>query len=295
MSTIRNPCVAGQFYEADPGACREHIERCLSDADRDPGPMPVGRVLGGVVPHAGWVFSGATAARVFRAIKANRTPDTFVLLGADHRGMAYRPTAFHEGAWKTPLGDAPIDAALGKQVATELGREDLSCDPQVHRYEHSLEVQVPFIQVMFPKAKILPITVPPDENAHRFGERLGEALHDEQDRVIVLGSSDLTHYGPNYNFTPKGLGDAALQWVKEQNDKAVIDLALGLHADRIVPRTTADHSACGAGAIAATAACCWALGCARGTLLHYTTSHDVMPERKMQSFVGYAAIAYGKS
>lgn len=286
--------MAGQFYEADPGACREHVDRCLAEAARDPGPAPHGPPLGGVVPHAGWIFSGPTAARLFRSIKAARQPETFVLLGADHRGAAARPTAFHQGAWKTPLGDAPVDSGLAARLARELGN-DLTCDPLVHRAEHSLEVQVPFIQVLFPDAKILPITVPPDENAHRFGERLGEALAGEADRVAVVGSSDLTHYGPNYAFSPKGLGEAALRWVKETNDKAVIDLAVGMSADRIVPRTAADSSACGAGAIAATAACCWALGCHRGTLLHYTTSHDVYPERRMQSFVGYAAIVYGKS
>lgn len=285
--------MAGQFYEADPRACREHVDRCLAEASRDPGPAVEGDVLGGIVPHAGWIFSGPTAARVFLSIQARRTPSTFVLLGADHRGYAARATSYHDGAWKTPLGNAAIDSDLAQQLTRALG-EDIVNDPAVHRAEHSLEVQVPFIQALFPQARILPITVPPDENAHRFGERLGEALH-EMDHVAVIGSSDLTHYGPNYNFVPKGLGDAALEWVKEHNDKVVIDLALGLYADRIVLRTSADHSACGAGAIAATAACCWALGCKRGTLLHYTTSHDVMPERRMSSFVGYAAIAYGKS
>ena len=291
--SVRQPCVAGQFYEADPARCREDLERCLDEAAKADVPAVEGAMQGGVVPHAGWMFSGPIAARVFRAIAASRTPDTVVLLGADHRGAAPRAASYDRGAWRTPLGEVKVDEKLAKHVAEVIG-DDVLSDLTAHAREHSLEVQVPFIQVLFPKATILPITVPPDENAHRFGERLGEALHDEADRVVVIGSSDLTHYGPNYGFMPKGLGPEALSWVKDVNDKAVIDLALGLKADRIVPRTVHDSSACGAGAIAATAACCWALGVTRGTLLGYTTSHDVMPERKMSSFVGYAAIAYAR-
>lgn len=291
--SVRQPCVAGQFYEADPARCRDDLERCLDEAARAEVPAVKGSMLGGVVPHAGWMFSGPTAARVFRAIAASKTPDTVVLLGADHRGAAPRPTSYDRGAWRTPLGEVAIDETLAQKVTDELG-DDVLCEPQAHAREHSLEVQVPFIQVLFPRSKILPITVPPDDNAARFGERLGEALHDDVDRVVIVGSSDLTHYGPNYGFIPKGLGEDALRWVKDVNDRTVIDLALGLKADRIVPQTVQDSSACGAGAIAATAACCWALGVKRGTLLGYTTSHDVMPERRMSSFVGYAAIGYAK-
>jgi AmmeMemoRadiSam system protein B len=291
--SVRQPCVAGQFYEADPARCREDLQRCLDEAAQSEAPAVKGAVQGGVVPHAGWLFSGPTAAKVFRAIAASRTPDTIVLLGADHKGTAPRPTSYHKGSWRTPLGEVAVDEKLAGKVSDEMG-DDVLCDPQAHGREHSLEVQVPFIQHLFPNAKILPITVPPDENAHRFGERLGEALHDDADRIVIVGSSDLTHYGPNYGFMPKGLGEDALRWVKDVNDKAVIELALGMKADRIVPQTVHDSSACGAGAIAATAACCWALGVKSGTLLGYTTSHDVMPERRMSSFVGYAAIAYGR-
>src|SRR4051812_45255120 len=109
MTDVRKPCVAGHFYEAEPAEARAHLERCVDEAARDPGPKPEGHVIGGVVPHAGWVFSGGTAARVFLSIKAQRTPDTFVLLGADHRGATRKPTSYPGGGWLTPLGIAKID------------------------------------------------------------------------------------------------------------------------------------------------------------------------------------------
>jgi AmmeMemoRadiSam system protein B len=134
--------------------------------------------------------------------------------------------------------------------------------------------------------------VPPEESAHLFGERLAKALAGRRSDVVVVGSTDLTHYGPNYWFHPKGTGDEALEWVKTVNDRRIIDLALELGADGIVEQAASEHSACGAGAMAATTAYCRAAGCPRGVLLHYTTSHDVMPDRRPSNFVGYAGIVF---
>jgi AmmeMemoRadiSam system protein B len=291
MEPIRTPCVAGQFYEANPSRCLAQLEACVNEARR--APVREGPFLGGVVPHAGWVFSGPTAARVFLSIARSQVASTFVLLGADHRGQAPRPAIYDRGSWQTPLGLAPIDEALAAHLVAELADLAIAA-PQAHRMEHSLEVQVPFIQHLFPKAKIVPITVPPDDEAAAFGVRLAQALSQSGEEVVVLGSSDLTHYGPNYGFMPHGLGEEALDWVKSVNDRRILDLAVGLSAEQVVGEADASRSACGAGAIAATTAYCRARGADRGMLLHYTTSHDVMPERRMSSFVGYAAIVFGK-
>jgi AmmeMemoRadiSam system protein B len=287
----RVPCVAGQFYEANPEACRKHLDELLTG---EPDHASATRqVLGAIVPHAGWVFSGPTAAEVFRAVAASGAPETFVLLGADHRGVAWKPTLYPSGSWATPLGDVPVDEELAQILLKAVG-SDLSASAEAHAGEHSLEVQVPFIRHLFPQSRILPITVPPDGGAHLFGARLAEVLKECPRRVVVLGSSDLTHYGPNYGFTPKGLGENALAWVKGTNDRRIIDLALQMTADRIVEQSECDRSACGAGAMAATVAYCRGRDATRGVLLRYTTSHDVMPERRMTSFVGYGAILFPK-
>jgi AmmeMemoRadiSam system protein B len=197
----RIPCVAGQFYQANPVACRKHLDELLAGEPQ----ASTLAVLGGIVPHAGWVFSGPTAAQVFRAVAAGGAPETFVLLGADHRGVAWKPTLYPSGSWATPLGDVPVDEELGKILQEAFG-SDLLTSAEAHAGEHSLEVQVPFIRHLFPESRILPITVPPDGGAHLFGARLAQVLQKAPRRVVVLGSSDLTHYGPNYGFTPKGLG-----------------------------------------------------------------------------------------
>jgi AmmeMemoRadiSam system protein B len=151
---------------------------------------------------------------------------------------------------------------------------------------------VPFVQHLFPGARLCPITVPPESSAHEFGRKLAAVLAPRRAEIVVIGSTDLTHYGPNYWFDPKGVGDQALEWVKTVNDRRIVDLAIELAGEQIVPRAQAEHSACGAGAMAATTAYCKAAGCPRGVLLHYTTSHDVMPERRPSSFVGYAGIVF---
>jgi len=291
---VREPVVAGQFYPATRAACVREIEaRLPREAPAADADLPE-RPVAGIVPHAGWVFSGATALRVLDAIRRRRQPRTFVLFGAVHARL--RASAlFPHGGWQTPLGLAEVDERLAGEILARTG--DLVREsPAAHENEHSLEVQVPFLQHLFPEARIVPISVPPSDVAPEIGRRVAQAIRAADADAICLGSTDLTHYGPAYGFTPKGTGEAALRWVREENDRRMIDLAVRLDAEAVVAEAAARLNACGAGAIAATLAAARELGAARGHVVGYTTSADVMRDElgreDSSAAVGYAGIVF---
>ena len=152
---IRSPAVAGQFYAGSPAALERAVDECA--AGYVP-PDDLGVVLGGVVPHAGWVFSGPTAAKVFVTLAKKAEPETFVLLGAVHHWGIRAAAVFPEGAWATPLGKTPVDASLALAVK-ETSRGLIEASRQAHEAEHSIEVQVPFIQALCPMASIVPFII----------------------------------------------------------------------------------------------------------------------------------------
>lgn len=285
---VRSPVVAGRFYPARRADCVREIESCLPQRPSSDLPQ---RIIAGVVPHAGWSFSGPTAAQVYTAIHSQRSPSTFVLLSAMHGWNTIRSAVYGGGAWSTPLGEAPIDAELA-QAVLDAGKGLLVDSPSAHDGEHSAEVQVPFIQHLFPQAHILPILVPPDEQAVEVGEVIARAVAAAEKDIVIIGTTDLTHYGAMYyGFAPAGTGAAALEWTRT-NDARVIRLMLQMQAEGIVPETRAHRNACGGGAVAATVAAARALGAQKGVLLEYTTSHHVMPRGEATDFVGYAAVVF---
>ncbi|MHC4552645.1 MAG: AmmeMemoRadiSam system protein B [Planctomycetota bacterium] len=288
---IRKPAVAGQFYGGSQAECLAEISECLTDkalmADL---PDPI---VAAVVPHAGWVFSGELAARAFHAIRqVNETVDTFVIFGAAHRYCGTVPAVYPDGAWQTPLGEVQIDSDL----ATEIAKLDCVTDRDAHTAEHSIEVQVPFIQHLFPDARIVPVIVPAGGFDLGFGTGVGELIANTPDKKIVcIASTDLTHYGPSYGFCPEGVGEAAIKWARDVNDVEFIDLALSMETDKIILEAHDNCSACGPGAVAVTVAAAKALGRTGGILLGHTTSHDILLEKFNQSSnesVGYAAIVF---
>jgi len=233
-------------------------------------------------------------ALVFSAVKQRHEKvDTFVIFGAVHTLSGPSPAVYDAGAWRTPLGTISVDEDLARAVVdTGLAVGD----PNAHRAEHSIEVQLPFIQHLFPDAGIVPVVVPPGEQAIDLGAAVGGIIDKTKDKkVVCIGSTDLTHYGPSYYFTPMGVGARALQWATEVNDRRFIDSALTLDAGAILAGAVENGNACGPGAAAATVAAAKVLGRAQGVLLAHITSNDVM-RRKMggagADSVGYAAIIY---
>lgn len=278
---------AGSFYPYDERSCRQQIEECLGDYQP---PAEPDHLVAGIVPHAGWVFSGPTAAKVFKSVREKAAPQTFLIFGAIHvRGVAHA-AMFDEGEWETPCGTVAIDAELARSLVESIP-EHITTDASAHTMEHSIEVQLPFLQYLFPDAQIVPILVPPDKQAAVLGQKIGHYIAGQDKQVCILGSTDLTHYGPSFWFTSYGTGEEALVRMKE-NDQRIIDMAVQMQAERVVAEAEEHRNACGAGAIAATVAAAKALGAERGYLLEHTTSQDVMPDRPATDFVGYAGIVF---
>jgi AmmeMemoRadiSam system protein B len=288
----RKPIVAGQFYPGQHDSCVTEINECI-DARTLSESLPE-TITAGIVPHAGWTFSGSLAALVFAAIRQQHEKvNTFVIFGAAHGYFGQSPAVYNSGVWTTPLGDVAVDEELADAV---LKAGPAISDPAAHRAEHSIEVQLPFIQYLFPGAKILPIIVPPKEQSVTLGASIGDIIsRDRSRKIICIGSTDLTHYGPRYGFTPMGVNEDALKWADNVNDKMFIDLALQLEPERLLASAIENCNACGPGAAAATIAAAKQLGSKRGFLLAHTNSSEVMLRRMgttSADSVGYAAIIF---
>ncbi|MCD8138242.1 MAG: AmmeMemoRadiSam system protein B [Planctomycetaceae bacterium] len=283
---------AGSWYERDNEGLRVQVEECLADA-RDRYGRAVaeaaGRPVGIVVPHAGLVFSGAVAAAAFDLVRQRlERVDTFVVFGACHRARLSVPAIWATGQWDTPFGPAQVDAPLAQAfVDAGVGREDYG----VHQGDNAIELQMPFIKAMFPDAQIVPIAMGFFPDAGDIGKRAAEAAQGCAGTIVAVASTDLTHYGASFGIMPAGTGEPALCWLAE-NDGRFLDAAVGMDARRVVEVAERDHSACGAGAVAAVIGWASAFGAASGRLLAYTNSHDVMPQGEASHMVGYGAVAY---
>ena len=275
---------APHFYAGD---CARMADRFLQGFVATPEPA---RAVAGIVPHAGWQYSGAVAAKVFASIRAKALPTTFVIFGAVHRWAGINAVYGH-GAWDTPLGDAEVDEALASRILEEAG-EWVCEEPHAHSEEHSIEVQLPFIKYLFPEARVVPIAVNPDSRAVPLGQRIGEIVKRLAATVVFIGSSDLTHYGDVYGFTPAGFGPRAHRWMQD-NDQRILRLVEQMKAAEIPEEAHRHSNACGAGAIAATVAAARVLGVESGFVLEHTTSYDVVPEGEFQMAVGYAGVLLG--
>jgi AmmeMemoRadiSam system protein B len=294
MIAARSPAVAGQFYPSTQEQCKAEIADCLADRPLADVKLPE-KIVAGIVPHAGWTFSGDLAAMVFAAIeKVNKIVDTFVIFGAVHSYLGSASAVYDRGSWQTPLGEIQID----EELAAAIIKKSRFAKPnwEAHRQEHSIEVQVPFIQYLFKDAKIVPILTPPADSAASVGSDMAECIESAANKKIVcIGSTDLTHYGPRYGFNPQGTGQKAIEWAKNVNDQAFINLAVEMKAEQILIESLESQNACGPGSSAAVIAAARTLGKTKGFLLAHTHSNEVMEKKFGQissESVGYAAIVY---
>lgn len=283
----RLPVVAGMFYPAGERQCRREIEAYLRAAEIA---VPGRPIVGGLVPHAGWTFSGATAAHVYAALGQQEPPETVVFFGAVHSWGVTHPSVYPSGAWHTPLGPVQVDSELAERCLAA-PQSGLISSIQAHAEEHSIEVQLPFVKYLFPEAQVLPIATPPTSEAARAAHTVATAVRELNRRAVAIGSTDLTHYGPRYGLAPVGVGPQALDWIHE-NDARVLRLAEEMAEDMIIGETQARHNACGAGAIVAAIAYSKEMGATQGLVLHYTTSHEVFPQGMPSDMVGYGAVVF---
>lgn len=270
---IREPAVAGQFYPGDPKELRRVINGFL---ERVPYLERQGTVLGLVVPHAGYVYSGQTAAYAYSLIRGAGVR-TVVLLGPTHR-VPFRGFAIYgKGQWVTPLGRVEIDG----EVASELTRQDLGVQdlPETHRYEYSLEVQIPFLQTVLDSFKIVPILfcAPSYEQVLNFSRALVQVCQNR--RMLVIASSDLYH-GPSSR-------------VCRATDSVTLDLIERLDAQGLFTALeTGRASACGGFPVTALMVTMRELGVRRAQVLHRTDSYEVTGQGEGEWVVGYASVAF---
>ncbi|MCI4355456.1 MAG: AmmeMemoRadiSam system protein B, partial [Thermoplasmata archaeon] len=190
----RAPAVAGQFYEAESVALTHQIEGCFT-TDRGPGELPPRhrsperRIRAAIVPHAGYAYSGPIAALAYAAIAAERPPHTVLLLGVDHHGAGV-PAAVSDRDWTTPLGPAQVDHDLVRALA----RGPIEIDEASHAPEHSLEVQVPFLQYVLPAPRFagLMVRFGSLEFLHEIADVVREAIRGRD--ILVIASTDFSHY-----------------------------------------------------------------------------------------------------
>ncbi len=269
----RPPAVAGQFYPGDARELAHEIESCFTDP-RGPGELPTRRrsaerrLVAGVVPHAGYRYSGAIAAQVYARVAAERAPASVLVLGVDHHG-ASAGASLSARPWRTPLGPTAIDLELVRRLSAGPVR----VDEAAHADEHSIEVQLPFLEYVLPKPRFVPLEV--RFGPYRFLEEVArvvrEAIADRD--VLVLASSDLSHYVPAE--VARRLDHHAIDAILARNPKGLYEV---VQRERI--------SMCG---IAPTTVMLAALADRRldARLLRWGHSGEVEP---MPDVVGYAAI-----
>ena len=236
--------------------------------------------VAGILPHAGWDYSGALAFDVVRRIGLEH--GTVVVVGGHLSPSAAIYAAF-EDAFETPLGSLVTDKQLLQEIARRI---DLVEDRLV---DNTVEVQLPLVKFVFPEASVLSFRVPPAQSAIRLAAAIRDAAGKLDKTVVVLGSTDLTHYGPAYGFEPRGTGEKAVKWVKDVNDRRFLEAILSMRMKDAMDIAVEEQSACSAGAAVAAAAFAAGGGVKEGRLINYLTSWDVHPS---SSFVGYAGIVF---
>jgi MEMO1 family protein len=270
------------WYPFDGKDCRKEIESYVE------GWVPLSSIpeagVGGIVPHAGWFFSGKLAARVLSCLKSKSKIDVVVLYGG-HMGPDELPRVISEEACETPLGDIEIHQNFLKKLLKRIeAKEEVASSG-----DNTIEVQLAMVKYFFPEAKLLALRPPFSRKAIELGKEVVRIATEEGISIVAIGSTDLTHYGPNYGFVPKGVGPASVEWVKNVNDKGLIDRAVKMDAEGLIDHALKNDSACSAGAAASVIATCGDLGARKGILLDYFNSYDIMCD---DSFVGYAGIVY---
>ncbi len=270
------------WYPYDGKDCKREIESYLEGWS--PSQLPSSKGQGGIIPHAGWYFSGKLATRVFASLTSRSKVEVVVLYGG-HLSSQDVPRIMTEEACETPLGDIEIHADI---VRTLMTRVDISRESP-NSGDNTIEIQLAMVKYFFPDAKLVGIRSPLSLKADTLGKEIAEIAKKEGISVLAIGSTDLTHYGPNYGFLKKGIGPVSVEWVKKENDLGLIDRALKMDAEGLLKHALENDSACSAGAAISAMATCKALGSDKGVLLDYYTSYDIMPD---DSFVGYAGILY---
>lgn len=277
--SVRSRSLPIGWYPTSAGECEREIEEFLSGFTPPPGPW-----IGGVAPHAGWYFSGKAAARVMATLAGSSKPDRIVIFGG-HLPAGNKPIIYTDSAWETPFGHLAMDPDL----SAELVNRGAAVEASRRFADNTVEIQAPLVKRFFPDSSLVAMHAPGSSDATVLAGAVSDVLDERGLSAVFVGSADLTHYGPNYGFSPAGTGPAAVQWVSHENDRSLVDKAIAMDVDSLIQDAAKRRNTCSSGAIAAVMASALRNGVKHGTLLEYYTSYDIRPD---DSFVGYAAIVY---
>lgn len=263
---IRNPVVAGSFYPATASRLEAEIRRYLEEG------VTREEVIGAVCPHAGYIYSGPVAGAVISRIKFG---DIFVILGPNHTGRGVPFSIMTEGSWLTPLGKVKINSELAREILAS--SSFLREDTEAHLYEHSIEVQLPFLQYLKPDFTFVPLvlSVGPAEAYKEIGQAMARAIKKAGREVVIIASSDMTHYEPHE--------------VAKKKDSQAIEAILSLNEDELLRRVEELHiTMCGYAPTVAMIVAAKQLGAREAELVKYQTSAETSGD--YGSVVGYAGI-----
>lgn len=265
---IREPAVAGKFYPSTPQGLKNQIEACVNKhANKQD-------IIACMLPHAGYVYSGLVAAQTVSRINIK---NKVILLGPNHTGYGVKYSVMPEGVWNTPLGQIRIDQNLAAAILSRC--QYLKADNEAHLYEHSLEVELPFLQYFKSDFEIVPIIFLSDEfgTLKKIGEEIADTIkkHNLQDSAIIVASSDMTHYEPEIQAQKKD--NEAIQAILELNEDKLIEKIQRLNI-----------SMCGYAPVVTMLSAAKSLGAKTAKLVKYQTSGNVTQDKT--SVVGYAGI-----
>ncbi len=281
---VRKSIFSGSWYPGDASACEKEIKGFLKEYKTET--FSERTLTGGIVPHAGWYFSGSIACNVIHCLDDEKSPDVFVIFGMHlHSGS---PTyIMTDGAWETPFGPIEIETALASELSEKFTFEIETADRFTQ--DNTIELQLPFIKYFFKDAKIVPIGAPPTKSSLEIGETVADISSRLGLEIKIIGSTDLTHYGPNYGFTSHGRGPSAVDWVRNENDRRVIDAMLAMDPEKVIKEAMVNQNACCSGAAATAISAAKQLGAGQAETIAYATSYDKSPG---DSFVGYVGIVF---
>lgn len=282
MARVRRAYVAGAFYAGAAEALREQLRWCFLH-ELGPGKLPKVRPkrlevpLALVSPHAGYQYSGPVAAHAYHFLALQGQPETVVIVGTNHTGLGAPVSISLEGLWETPLGLLEIDQELARAIAAK--SELIGDREEAFIQEHSVEVQLPFLQYLFPEIRFVPL-LPLDqrlETALELGRAIAEAIVELDRSAVVIASSDFTHYEP--------------QEVAEEKDRGAIERLLEFDLQGFYEEVRRRRiTICSYGAIAGAVEAARRLGAETAQLLKYATSGETSGYRS--EVVGYASIAF---
>jgi AmmeMemoRadiSam system protein B len=260
---VRRAVVAGQFYNGTKESLKEQVKKYINEKVKKE------EVMGVLTPHAGFMYSGEVAGAVYSRIIF---PETFVILGPNHTGAGHPCAILTKGSWQTPLGEVEIDSDLACKILAN--SKSLKEDERAHSYEHSIEVQLPFLQYLGKDFKFVPICLShlDLETCRDIGKAIANAIKEREKKVVIIASSDLTHYEP--------------QEAANRKDKMALDAVIKLDPEELVSKVEELRiSMCGVIPTTIMLMASKVLGAKKGELVKYMTSGDVIGDYRQ--VVGY--------